>query len=47
MYLIGSKKEKFYSTSKPLKDFIYECNQGKDVFFVKDEAEAVEMLNAT
>lgn len=34
-------------TSKPLKDFIYECNQGKDVFFVKDEAEAVEILNAT
>ncbi len=34
-------------TSKPLKDFIYECNQGKDVFFAKDETEAVEMLNAT
>lgn len=33
-------------TSKPLKDFIYECNQGKDVFFAKDEAEAVEILNA-
>lgn len=34
-------------TSKPLKDFIYECNQGQDVFFAKDETEAVEMLNAT
>lgn len=33
-------------TSKPLKDFIYECNQGKDVFFAKDETEAVEMLSA-
>lgn len=33
-------------TSKPLKDFIYECNQGKDVFFAKDETEAVEILNA-
>lgn len=32
--------------SKPLKDFIYECNQSKDVFFAKDETEAVEMLNA-
>lgn len=32
--------------SKPLKDFIYECNQGKDVFFAKDETEAVEILNA-
>lgn len=32
-------------TSKPLKDFIYECNQGKDVFFAKDEAEAIKILN--
>lgn len=32
-------------TSKPLKDFIYECNQGQDVFFVKDEAEAIKILN--
>lgn len=31
-------------TSKPLRDFIYESNKGKDVFFVKDEDEAVEML---
>ena len=31
-------------TSKPLRDFIYESNQGKDVFFVATEAEAVNML---
>lgn len=31
-------------TSKPLKDFIYESNKGKDVFFVKTGAEAVDML---
>ena len=28
-------------TSKPLKDFIYESNNGKDIFFVKDENEAI------
>ncbi len=31
-------------TSNPLKDFIYESNKGKDVFFVATEEEAVEML---
>ncbi len=31
--------------SKPLKDFIYESNQGKDVFFVANEDEAIEMLD--
>ncbi len=31
-------------TSKPLKDFIYESNKGKDVFFVATEEEAVDML---
>lgn len=31
-------------TKKPLKDFIYESNKGKDVFFVKTEADAVDML---
>lgn len=31
-------------TSKPLKDFIYESNKGKDVFFVGSKEEAVEML---
>ena len=31
-------------TSKPLKDFIYESNKGKDVFFVSTIEEAVDML---
>lgn len=31
-------------TSKPLKDFIYESNKGKDIFFVGDKEEAVEKL---
>lgn len=31
-------------TSKPLKDFIYESNKGKDVFFVSTKDEAVDML---
>ena len=31
-------------TSKPLKNFIYESNKGKDAFFVSDEDEAVDML---
>lgn len=31
-------------TSKPLKDFIYESNKGKDVFFVATQNEAIEML---
>ena len=31
-------------TRKPLKDFIYESNKGKDVFFVTTRDEAVEML---
>lgn len=31
-------------TSKPLKDFIYESNQGKDVFFVSTQDEAIERL---
>lgn len=31
-------------TSKPLKDFIYESNKGKDVFFVATRDEAIEML---
>ncbi len=31
-------------TSKPLKDFIYESNKGKDVFFVATQDEAIEML---
>lgn len=31
-------------TSKPLRDFIYESNNGKDFFFTASEAEAVERL---
>ena len=32
-------------TSKPLKDFIYECNNGKNIFFVADEEEAIRKLS--
>ena len=32
-------------TSKPLKDFIYESNNGKDIFFVENEDEAIEKLS--
>ena len=31
-------------TSKPLKDFIFESNKGKDVFFVATKEEAVQKL---
>lgn len=31
-------------TSKPLKDFIYESNKGKDVFFVSTKEEAIDRL---
>lgn len=31
-------------TSKPLKDFIYESNKGKDVFFVSTREAAINML---
>jgi len=31
-------------TSKPLKDFIYESNNGRDIFFAATEDEAVERL---
>lgn len=31
-------------TSKPLKDFMYESNKGKDVFFAAAKEEAVDML---
>lgn len=33
-------------TSKPLKDFMYESNRGRDVFFVSTEADAIEKLCA-
>lgn len=32
-------------TSKPLKDFIYESNNGRDIFFVENEDEAIEKLS--
>ena len=32
-------------TSKPLKDFIYESNKGKDVFFVATKDESIEYLS--
>jgi len=31
-------------TSKPLHDFIYECNRGNDIFFVADLDQALERL---
>lgn len=33
-------------TSKPLKDFIYESNQGKDFFFVSTKEKAIQKLKA-
>ncbi|KQL33745.1 cytoplasmic protein [Bacillus sp. FJAT-25509] len=32
-------------TSKALKDFIYECNKGNNVFFVSSEQEAIDKLS--
>lgn len=32
--------------SKPLHDFIYECNRGNDIFFVADLEQAVEKLTS-
>ena len=32
-------------SSKALKDFIYECNNGRDFFFLADEAQAIERLS--
>ena len=31
--------------SKALKDFIYECNSGNDVFFIENEAKALSLLS--
>ncbi|MDR2931633.1 MAG: DUF4180 domain-containing protein [Oscillospiraceae bacterium] len=33
-------------TSKSLRDFIYECNKGRHVFFMPDEAAALEKLHS-
>ena len=30
--------------SKSLRDFIYECNSGRDIFFVENESEALKLL---
>ena len=32
-------------TSKPLKDFIYESNKGRDVFFVTTKEEAIQKIS--
>lgn len=32
-------------SSKSLKDFIYECNNGKDIFFLASEKQAIEKLS--
>ena len=32
-------------TSKPLRDFIYESNQGRDIFFVEKREEAIRRLS--
>jgi len=34
-------------TSKSLKDFIYESNNGRDIFFVATEGEAIERLSGS
>lgn len=31
-------------TSQSLKDFIFECNQGRDIFFLPTEEQAIEKL---
>jgi len=33
-------------TSKSLKDFIYESNKGKDLFFLSDEKQALDKLSS-
>lgn len=30
--------------SKSLRDFIYECNSGRDIFFVENESDALKLL---
>ena len=32
-------------TSKPIRDYMYECNQGGHLYFVSDESEALTMLS--
>ncbi len=45
LYILEYESQKNYMTSKPLKDFIYESNNGKDIFFVENEIEPLNMLN--
>ena len=33
-------------TSKPLRDYIYECNNGGHLYFVSDEEEAIKKLES-
>jgi hypothetical protein len=32
-------------SSQSLKDFIYECNKGKDIFFLSNEEQAIDKLS--
>ena len=34
-------------TSKPFKDFVYECNRGKDIYFQPDASCAINMLSGS
>lgn len=34
-------------TSKPLRDYIYECNRGKHLYFAESEQDAIEKLGST
>lgn len=44
--IVGDFAE-YTSPSKSLRDFIYECNQGTNLFFLPTEALAIEKLGAT
>lgn len=33
-------------SSESLKDFIYECNNGNDIFFVEDESQALTLISS-
>ncbi|WP_261301026.1 DUF4180 domain-containing protein [Paenibacillus andongensis] len=34
-------------SSESLKDFIYECNKGKDIFFLSNEEQAMDKLSSS
>ncbi len=34
-------------SSESLKDFIYECNSGNDIFFVEDESQALILISSS